>query len=127
MEVEGYTDFIFVTKHNRPYMPYGINSVLYNMVEAYNKEEVANAKKQRRKAELLPKISAHCLRHTACTNMARKGMNVKVVQYILGHSDSSVTMDVYNHLDNDVDIKKEVYRVEKESQTTVSNFEKKVQ
>lgn len=54
-------------------------------------------------------------------------MNIKVVQYILGHSDSSVTMDVYNHLDNDVDIRKEVFRVEKESQITVSNFEKKVQ
>lgn len=127
MEVEGYTDFIFITKNNRPYMPYGINNMLYNMVEAHNKEEVANAKKQRRKAELLPKISAHCLRHTACTNMARKGMNIKVVQYILGHSDSSVTMDVYNHLDNDVDIRKEVFRVENESQITVPNFEKKVQ
>ena len=50
-------------------------------------------------------------------------MNIKVVQYILGHSDSSVTMDVYNHLDNNVDNKK-VFRIEKESQIIVPNFEK---
>lgn len=127
VEIEGYTDFIFVTKNNRPYMPYGINNMLYNMVDAYNKEELAHAKKQHRKAELLPKISAHCLRHTACTNMARNGMNIKVIQYILGHSDSSVTMDVYNHLNNNIDIRNEVLRIETNLENTVPNLEKKVQ
>lgn len=38
------------------------------------------------KAELLPRISAHNLRHTACTNMARQGMNIKVLQYLMGHA-----------------------------------------
>ena len=112
-EIDGYSDFIFLAKTNRPLMPSAVNNVLYNIVDAYNKEELANAKKEHRKAELLPKISAHNLRHTACTNMARQGMNVKVLQYLMGHSDSSITLDVYNHLDNEEDIRKEVAKCER--------------
>lgn len=51
-----------------------------------------------RRVELLPRISANNLRHTACTNMARQGMNIKVLQYLMGHAHSDVTMDVYNHI-----------------------------
>ncbi|MCC8028192.1 MAG: tyrosine-type recombinase/integrase [Lachnospiraceae bacterium] len=36
------------------------------------------------------------LRHTGCTRMAESGMDPKVLQYIMGHSSISVTMDVYN-------------------------------
>ena len=67
-------------------MPNGVNSVLYNIVNAYNKVEVERAKKEHRKAELLPKFSAHVMRHTACTRMAECRMDVKVLQYIMGHA-----------------------------------------
>lgn len=110
--IEGYDNFIFIAKTNRPYMPSAINNVLYNMVTAFNKEEVKKAKKEHRKAELLPKFSVHSLRHTFCTNKARQNMNIKVLQYIMGHSDSSITLDVYNHLDNQIDIKNEIMRCE---------------
>ena len=40
-------------------------------------------------------------------------MNIKILQYLMGHSDSSITLDVYNHLDNDVDIRKEVLKCER--------------
>ena len=33
---------------------------------------------------VLPKVSAHIMRHTACTRMAEKRMDVKVLQYIMG-------------------------------------------
>jgi len=66
-EVDGYSGFVFTAKSGRPLMPYGVNSVLYNIVDAYNKTEVQKAKKEHRKAELLPKVSAHVMRHTACT------------------------------------------------------------
>ena len=74
------------------------NSVLYNIVDAYNKTEVERAKKEHRKAELLPKFSAHVMRHTACTRMAECRMDVKVLQYIMGHAHIDVTMEVYNHI-----------------------------
>ncbi len=37
-------------------------------------------------------------RHTYCTNMAKSGISVKTLQYLMGHSDISVTMNVYTHL-----------------------------
>ena len=41
-----------------------VNNILYNIVKSYNKQEQELAKSERRKPELLPKISAHILRHT---------------------------------------------------------------
>ena len=37
------------------------------------------------------------LRHTFCTNMANAGMDLKSLQYLMGHSDASVTLNVYTH------------------------------
>lgn len=109
-EIDGYSDFIFLAKTGRPLMPSAVNNVIYNVIDAYNREEGRKARKEHRKAELLPKISAHNLRHTACSNMAKQGMNVKVLQYLMGHAHSDVTMDVYNHIASKQDIKEEVER-----------------
>lgn len=112
-DIDGYTDFIFLAKTGRPLMPGAVNNVIYNIIDAYNREEAGRAKKEHRRAELLPKISAHNMRHTACTNMARQGMNVKISQYIMGHAHSDVTLDVYNHLTKAVDIKAEIAKLDK--------------
>lgn len=61
-------------------------------------QEVQKAFEEQRKAELLPKVSAHVMRHTACTRMAECRMDINVQQYIMGHAHIDVTMDVYNHL-----------------------------
>ena len=45
----------------------------------------------------LPRITPHVFRHTFCTNMANAGMNVKTLQYIMGHANISVTLNVYAH------------------------------
>lgn len=112
-EIDGYSDFIFIAKTGRPYMPGAVNSVIYNVIKSYNKEEMLHAEKEQREPVLIPKVSVHCFRHTACTNMARSEMNIKVVQYLMGHSDSSMTLDVYNHLNNESDVREEVYKCEK--------------
>lgn len=112
-DIDGYDNFVFISNNNRPYMPACINSIIKNIVNAYNKEEVKAAKTQHRKAELLPEFSVHTFRHTACTNKARQNMNVKVLQRIMGHSSSLITMDTYNHLDNIEDIRNEVLRCER--------------
>ena len=36
-------------------------------------------------------------RHTFCTNMASAGMDIKNLQYVMGHSDVGVTLNVYTH------------------------------
>ena len=40
----------------------------------------------------------HVCRHTFCSNMAKSGMNPKSLQYIMGHSDISVTLNTYTHV-----------------------------
>ena len=68
------------------------------MVADYNEQEEWLAKKEQRKADLLPHITAHILRHTACTRMMEIGINMKVIQYIMGHSDIGITMNIYTHV-----------------------------
>lgn len=46
----------------------------------------------------MPKITPHVCRHTYCTNMAKSGMSPKTLQYLMGHSDIGITMNVYTHL-----------------------------
>ena len=45
--------------------------------------------------------------------MARRGMNPKMLQYVMGHSDISMTMNIYAHMTyNDInDIKDEMARI----------------
>ena len=42
----------------------------------------------------------HALRHEYATMAIRKGISPKLVQKQLGHSDVSITMDIYNHVSN---------------------------
>ncbi len=58
----------------------------------------------------MPKITPHVCRHTFCSNMAKSGMNPKTLQYIMGHSDISVTLNTYTHV-NFEDAKDEMRRV----------------
>ena len=46
----------------------------------------------------MPNITPHVCRHTYCSNMAKAGMNPKTLQYLMGHSDISVTLNTYTHL-----------------------------
>jgi integrase len=46
----------------------------------------------------LPNIRFHDLRHTSATLMLGQGIHPKVVQERLGHSQISVTLDVYSHV-----------------------------
>lgn len=47
----------------------------------------------------LPHVSAHILRHTACSRLAESGIDAKTLQIIMGHFNVSITLDVYTHLD----------------------------
>lgn len=43
-------------------------------------------------------VSPHILRHTYITNLLLAGVDVKTVQYLAGHENSRITMDIYAHL-----------------------------
>jgi integrase len=46
----------------------------------------------------LPSIRFHDLRHTAATLLLARGVNVKVVSELLGHSSVAVTLSLYGHV-----------------------------
>jgi integrase len=46
----------------------------------------------------LPIIRFHDLRHTAATLLLGRGVNPKVVSELLGHSQVSITLDIYSHV-----------------------------
>ena len=88
------------------------NNVLKNIVKKYNLIETNKAKLERRELELLPAISSHILRHTGCTRMAESGMNIKILQYIMGHENVEVTLQVYTHISDWNNVADEMGRIE---------------
>jgi integrase len=46
----------------------------------------------------LPPIHFHDLRHSASSILLCMGVNIKVIQELLGHSDISITLRTYSHL-----------------------------
>jgi integrase len=50
------------------------------------------------KSASLPRIRFHDLRHTAATLLLGQGVHPKVVSEMLGHSQISITLDLYSHV-----------------------------
>ena len=63
----------------------------------------------------------HVCRHTYCSNMAKSGMNPKVLQYLMGHSDISVTLNTYTHLKLD-DAREEVEKLARKQAEAENEF-----
>ena len=89
--VDGKKDFLFYSKSGKLLNITSFNYDLKRAVEKYN--ETAAYK--------IDRISAHTLRHTGCTRDAEDGMDIKVLQYIMGHSNTQITNNVYNHVNEE--------------------------
>ena len=87
MLIDGYTGFILLDKNCNPKVGLHIDHHMQWAMKKY----------RRTREEPLPTITPHVLRHTFCTNMALAGMDIKSLQYLMGHSDAGVTMNVYTH------------------------------
>lgn len=49
----------------------------------------------------IPAICIHELRHSSATLLRRKGVDLKIIQKILGHSNYAITANIYEHVDMD--------------------------
>ena len=58
-------------------------------------EWVLDKAKKDKEIVLLPRFSCHSLRHTFATRLVEAGINIKVIQEVLGHTDISTTMNIY--------------------------------
>lgn len=51
-------------------------------------------------SKLTPGLTPYCLRHTFCTDLQRAGVPINVAKELMGHSDISVTANIYTHKDS---------------------------
>lgn len=108
--IEGYSDFVFVNRNGEVQHQGTLNKALQRIMRDCN-SEVLEKKGVDSDPVLLPKFSCHVLRHTFATRMCESGLNVKVVQSVLGHADVTTTLDIYI-IDNDIALTLEDGRIE---------------
>lgn len=90
--IDDYTDFVFLNKNGSVHNESSLNRALKRIIRDCNTEEF---EKSEMPPVLLPNFSCHTLRHTFTTRMVEAGINIKVIQDALGHSDISTTMNIY--------------------------------
>ena len=86
--VDGYSGFIMLDKNGNPKVALHIENEMRWAMKKYKKLYPDSP---------LPHITPHVFRHTFCTNYANDGMDIKNLQYLMGHSDAGVTLNVYTH------------------------------
>lgn len=94
-KVDGYTGFVFLNNAGQVYTNAFLYDSIQGIVESYNRAEFARVSTDGSLPEYLPKISAHIFRHTFCTRLCEQGINLKVLQDIMGHRNIRTTMEVY--------------------------------
>lgn len=88
-EVDGYKNFVFLSHVTGKCLNHNsVRRMMKTIVGMNDEREVK-----------LPNISPHILRHTMCCRLAESGCDIKVIQYLIGHTDLRTTMQVYNHID----------------------------
>lgn len=87
LEIDGYKDFLFINRNGNPNVAVNYEAVFRKLVNKYNSKH----------EEQLPRITPHVMRHTFCTRLANAGMNPKALQYVMGHSNITITLNLYAH------------------------------
>lgn len=87
--IDGYSGFLFLDKDGKPKVAMHLENYKRGMQRKFNQKH----------GKVMPNVTPHVLRHTFCTNAQQAMLDVKSLQYIMGHSNASVTLDVYTHSD----------------------------
>ncbi len=90
--IDGYTDFIFVNRFGLAQHQGTLNKAFKRIIRDCNDEVYLKGEDN---PVFLPDFSCHILRHTFATRMCEAGVNIKVIQDTLGHSDITTTMNIY--------------------------------
>ena len=80
-----------------------LNEALRRIISFCNEELLSNAK-ENQEVLLLPRMSCHILRHTFATRQVEAGVNLKVIQETLGHSDIKTTLNIYADASEELNI-----------------------
>lgn len=97
--VDGYDDFIFVNRYGDVQNQGNLNKAIRRIMRDCN-DKVLEKCGADSNPVLLPHFSCHILRHTFATRLCESGINLKVIQSVLGHADVSTTMNIYVDVTN---------------------------
>ncbi len=104
-QIDGYDDFIFINRDGRVQNQGNLNKAIKRIIRDCN-DEILERVGIESDPVLLPDFSCHNLRHTFATRLCESGINLKVIQDVLGHADVKTTMNIY------VDVTKEMKKKE---------------
>lgn len=102
VSIDGYTDFIFVNRFGHAQHQGTLNKALRRIIRDCNDKVL---EKETVSPVLLPRFSCHILRHTFTTRLCEAGVNIKVIQDVLGHSDVETTLNVYADVTKDLKVR----------------------
>ncbi|MCI9371673.1 MAG: site-specific integrase [Lachnospiraceae bacterium] len=74
--IDGKRNFVFHTQSGKLIKITNFDSELKRVAAVYNETAIHK----------IDNLSCHILRHTGCTRNAEKGMDMKVLQYMMGHA-----------------------------------------
>ena len=101
VRIDGYTNFVFINRFGNVQHQGTLNKALRRIMRDCNQEILEKVKKDS-EIVLLPRFSCHTLRHTFTTRLCESGINIKVIQDVLGHADISTTMNIYADVTKDM-------------------------
>lgn len=92
--IDGYDDFIFVNRFGKVHNQSTVNAAIHRMIKDINLE-IIDKMGEDDEPVVVPHFSCHILRHTFCTRLMQMGVNIRIIQAIMGHQEFSTTMDIY--------------------------------
>ena len=107
--IDGKSGFLYLDKNGNPSVGLHWAHYFKHICQKYNSIYKVQ----------MPTVTPHICRHTYCSNMARSGISAKTLQYLMGHSDISVTLNVYTHLGLE-DAQQELKQLEKRANSQTS-------
>ena len=96
-------NFVAVNQHGNKYNERGLGRAWHSICRKMN---IAMGCRMYRNQLIPPypldeKLVPYCLRHTFCTNLQKKGVDIRTAQYLMGHADIKMTANIYTHADNE--------------------------
>ncbi len=88
--IDKHTGFVFLDKDDKPKVAGHLEHALKRIVDNYNKSHTD---------QII--ATPHVLRHTFCTDKAHQKIQIKELQYLMGHADAGTTLNIYMHSDYD--------------------------
>ncbi|MEG0409246.1 MAG: tyrosine-type recombinase/integrase [Bacilli bacterium] len=91
---DGYANSIFINHYGNVQNQGMLNKALCHIMRDCNDMILYNAKANEEPV-LLPRFSYHSLSHTFTTHLCESGINIKAIQDVSGHADTTTTMNIY--------------------------------